>query len=100
MRSPRSGAECPTGAHPQNTGGKKGRSGPKPMWWKEFCRQTISDPEVQRTIQEAAKDPSTPGWASLIRTLAEYAEGVPEPLQLSPEERRARIAELLGLGDQ
>lgn len=36
MRSPRSGAVCPTGAHPGNTGGKPGRSGRKPDEFKEL----------------------------------------------------------------
>jgi hypothetical protein len=35
MRSPRSGAVVRTGAHPANTGGKKGRSGRKPDAFKE-----------------------------------------------------------------
>ena len=95
--SPLSGGVIPLGNHPGNTGGKKGRSGAKPLWWKEFCRTTISDPKVQKVIARAAADPKTQGWTSLIRTLAEYAEGLPSPITLTSEERRARIAELLGL---
>ena len=98
-RSPVTGAEIPLGAHPGNTGGKKGRSGAKPFWWRDFCRSTLADPRVQKRIQMAARNANTVGWASLIRTLAEYAEGVPEPMTMTPAERRRRIAELLGLGD-
>ena len=36
-RSPLNGAEIPLGAHPRNTGGKKGRSGRPPSAIRERC---------------------------------------------------------------
>ncbi len=38
MTSPRSGATVPTGAHPKNTGGKKGRSGRKPDAFRRLLK--------------------------------------------------------------
>jgi len=38
MVSPLNGAVCPTGAHPGNTGGKKGRSGRPPALVRQACR--------------------------------------------------------------
>ena len=37
-RSPLNGAEIPLGAHPRNTGGKRGRSGRPPSAMRELCR--------------------------------------------------------------
>ena len=37
MTSPKSGATIPTGAHPGNTGGKKGRSGRRPYAFALFA---------------------------------------------------------------
>ena len=43
MVSPISGAECPTGAHPGNTGGKPGRSGRPPNELREAFRNVLPD---------------------------------------------------------
>jgi hypothetical protein len=43
MRSPRSGAEVPTGAHPGNTGGKRGRSGRVPSIVRELALESFAD---------------------------------------------------------
>ncbi|MHB1864363.1 MAG: terminase small subunit [Gemmatimonadaceae bacterium] len=43
MRSPRSGAEVPTGAHSSNTGGKPGRSGRPPSAIRELLRGSFAD---------------------------------------------------------
>jgi hypothetical protein len=52
MRSPKSGAVVPTGAHPGNTGGKPGRSGRRPFAIT-LAAQTIVD---QFRLLEVAKD--------------------------------------------
>ncbi len=79
-RSPINGAEIPLGAHPANTGGKKGRSGRKPMAFRVFCADILDDPETQERIRAAAQDPTTPGWVGLIKLLASYAVGPPIPM--------------------
>ncbi len=77
MISPRSGSQIPTGAHPGNTGGKKGRSGRKPNAFKELCREILDDEETREALRAAAKSPSAPGYGGIIKMLASYAEGVP-----------------------
>jgi hypothetical protein len=41
--SPRSGYRLPLGRHPGNTGGKKGRSGPKPSAVRQLMREGLAD---------------------------------------------------------
>ncbi len=77
MISPRSGSELPTGAHPGNTGGKKGRSGRKPNAFKELCREILEDEETREALRAAAKSPNAPGYGGIIKMLASSAEGVP-----------------------
>jgi hypothetical protein len=76
--SPFSGYRLPVGAHPGNTGGKKGRSGRPPKPWKQFCREVLTDPVVQMKMRKAAADPNTPGYSSIMKLLAEHGEGLPE----------------------
>ncbi len=78
MTSPRSGATVPTGAHPKNTGGKKGRSGRKPLAFKELCKDILEDENTETSMRAAARTPKLPGYAALIKMLASYADGVPE----------------------
>ena len=54
MRSPRNGASCPTGAHPGNTGGKKGRSGRRPDAFRELLA-TIRDEAGISALRYALK---------------------------------------------
>lgn len=80
MRSPRSGAEIPTGAHPKNTGGKKGRSGRKPQAFKTFASSLATDPEFQASIKSAA----ILGDMAAIKLVVQYAEGLPaQPVEHS-----------------
>jgi hypothetical protein len=51
-KSPKGGAELPLGAHPGNTGGKKGRSGRKPAAWKEACEKALQDANALPVLQE------------------------------------------------
>jgi hypothetical protein len=74
MRSPRSGAEVPTGAHPGNTGGKKGRSGRKPFAFRMLARTILEDRKTQAELRRAARDRSTPGYGTVIRLLRDSAE--------------------------
>lgn len=71
--SPRSGAEIPTGAHPKNTGGKKGRSGRKPQAFKTFASALAMDPEFQKQLEAAA----LAGDLQAMKLVIQYAEGMP-----------------------
>jgi hypothetical protein len=77
MVSPRSGARCPTGAHPGNTGGKKGRSGRKPVDFVEWCRSILNDPTVRAVAEARAKS----GDLKVVDLAAKYSQAEP-PKQL------------------
>lgn len=66
-----------SGGNPGNSGGKKGRSGRKPLAWKELCRDILHDAKTQQVIRTAAQTPKTPGYPSLLKLLADHSEGVP-----------------------
>ena len=95
MRSPRSGAEVPTGAHPKNTGGKKGRSGRPPIAFKMFLSQLRQDPKVQRQLQLTLLDRHARHYTAALKVLTDYDDQM--PANLTPEERAARIEQFLRL---
>jgi hypothetical protein len=75
--SPLTGVALPVGAHPQNTGGKKGRSGRKPDAFKALCRELVSAPATLEAAGAILADPQHPGWAPVFRALAAYGYGAP-----------------------
>ncbi len=56
-RSPLNGAEIPLGAHPRNTGGKKGRSGRPPSAIRERCVGSFE--ERVSILEEIIDDPKS-----------------------------------------
>lgn len=78
MRSPRSGSEIPTGAHPGNTGGKKGRSGRPSKAVTEFWQGVIEDPAVQLAVMKAAKDPKSPAFGKIVTYATDRIMGKPK----------------------
>ena len=94
--SPKSGVSLPVGNHPGNSGGKKGRSGRKPHAWKEFCAKTLEDKGTREAIEGALKDSHTPGYPALLKTIAGYAEGLPEQtVNIKGESPREQILDEL-----
>lgn len=75
MTSPVNGAQTPTGAHPGNTGGKKGRSGRRPFAFTLFAQDVLESPKTKKAIRTAAADPQTPGFPSLIKGLYSIGAG-------------------------
>lgn len=71
--SPRSGYALPVGAHPGNTGGKKGRSGRKPNNFIEWCKAVTADETVQAVNLARAKA----GDVKVLTLAANYAHGKP-----------------------
>lgn len=71
--SPLNGAAIPLGAHPGNTGGKKGRSGRKPQKFKDFCNDLANDPEFLEGIRRDA----LAGDKDARKLVVEYAMGKP-----------------------
>lgn len=76
-KSPRSGAEIPLGAHPGNTGGKKGRSGRKRDAFKEMCRELASSSAVEGAVRVILKNPKHPAFIGALRWASEYGYGKP-----------------------
>ena len=106
--SPLSGGVIPLGAHPGNTGGKKGRSGRLPSKVRDACRLAFS--QRLRVLKEIADNPSEDA-ADRIRavdTLGKYGgiqkiehtgaddEPLIPPGRLAPEEMKHRLAAILG----
>jgi hypothetical protein len=52
VQSPLTGTLIPCGAHPWNTGGKKGRSGRRPDAFKEMCQKFLQDPATAARLGE------------------------------------------------
>ena len=69
--SPLTGHRLPVGAHPGNTGGKKGRSGRKSNKFIEKCVTTSEDPALWEEAK--AKHP-----LGLLTLSANYAQGKPK----------------------
>lgn len=93
--SPLTGYALPVGAHPGNTGGKKGRSGRPPQPFKKFLAELRQNPRVQGELARTLKDRNAKHYAAALRVLVDYDDELPANAQLSAEERAARVAQLL-----
>lgn len=71
--SGRNGNVLPLGAHPGNTGGKKGRSGKKPDDFIQWCKDLAADPEARRAWEAKAKE----GDHKILDLIAKYGHGLP-----------------------
>lgn len=73
--SPRSGVRLPVGAHPGNTGGKKGRSGRKPIEFVTECARLADDvalPKIADYLQRM--DPNDPAWRWCVEYVSRYTK--------------------------
>lgn len=70
--SPRNGAQMPTGAHPGNTGGKKGRSGRPTAAFKNAIQMVRDDPKLIKAIELAAFNPESKGFSSALKVITDY----------------------------
>lgn len=76
--SPLSGGRIPLGAHPGNTGGKKGRSGRRPNWLREFCDGLLASRKCKAQVKAILEDSSHPAFATMWKAVGERAHGKPE----------------------
>jgi len=76
--SPLSGGRIPLGAHPANTGGKKGRSGRRPNWLREFCDDLLASPKCKAEVKAILHDKQHPAFATMWKAVSERAHGKPE----------------------
>lgn len=82
--SPLTGHRLPVGAHPGNTGGKKGRSGRRPDWLREFCDSLLASPKCKAQVKAVLSDKDHPAFATMWKAVGERAHGKPEqPIKLS-----------------
>lgn len=77
MTSPKSGATIPTGAHPANTGGKKGRSGRKPEKWRQWAAEAVNSPACRKACEEILQNPEHPGFHKVLAILGPHGHGTP-----------------------
>jgi hypothetical protein len=75
--SPRSGVQLPVGNHPGNTGGKKGRSGRKPDWFREWCEELLADPQSKQATEQIIRDKDHPARPAMVKLLVEHRYGKP-----------------------
>lgn len=66
--------QLPTGAHPGNSGGKKGRSGRPPELFRQWARALYDDPKVRREIERVLRDSTSRHYAAVHRALLPYVE--------------------------
>lgn len=71
------GARLPLGAHPGNTGGKKGRSGRKSDEFKAMCQSLASSADVERAVTEILQTPTHPHFVSALKWATEHGYGRP-----------------------
>lgn len=104
--SPKNGNRLPLGAHPGNTGGKKGRSGPKSLDFYVQCQGAVDNhvlPKVIAVVKERSPvgkkgQPDGAYWAA-ANFLAKYARSPAMPsMQLSQESGKVTVT--LDLGEQ
>lgn len=83
----------PVGAHPGNTGGKKGRSGRKPNAFKNFLAELRADPLARVAFETAARDSGNRNFAAAWKLMADYDDEKPaEKRQIvGPIEVRVRV---------
>jgi len=103
--APNGKGRLPLGAHPWNTGGKKGRSGRKPNAFKEMCRLLASSDLVWQSVQLILMNPNHPSFNGALKWASENGYGKPaqkidvrgdikNPGKLTKEEMREELAKL------
>ena len=73
--SPRSGTALPVGAHPGNTGGKKGRSGRKPDEFKHFMQRLVGRKDVCAALAKVLRNPAHPHFVPAYKMACEFGYG-------------------------
>ena len=75
--SPLNGAQIPLGAHPGNTGGKRGRSGRPSNGLKAFLSELRTKPEVHDAIEAAATDAGSTNFRAALTIMSQYDDEKP-----------------------
>lgn len=106
------GAVLPVGAHPGNTGGKKGRSGRKPDEFKAMMQRLVSSEDRIKQLRKVLNNANHPHFLAAYKMAAEFGygkatqsmehsgkDGAPIDVQVSVVDLRNKIAgRIAGLG--
>lgn len=85
--SPRNGAVIPLGAHAGNTGGKKGRSGRKPLAFVAECDRLADSAVLPKVEAYLAKGrPDDPAWRWCAEYVSRYTKTEPKRVELANAE--------------
>lgn len=79
-------------------GGKKGRSGRRPNWYKEWCESLLTRASTRKSVRRILRDPDHPAFATMWKALADRAFG--KPGQSIEVEGRLTLADLVGASRQ
>jgi len=63
--------------NPGNSGGKKGRSGPKPLAFKQECSRLTDEvamPKIAAYLEDPKNGPADPAWRWCLEFSAEYSK--------------------------
>lgn len=75
------------GADPRRGVGKKGRSGRKPNWLKDWCDDLLARPETKGQVEEILRDKDHAAFRAMWQAVADRAHGKPaQPIQHSGED--------------
>ena len=69
------GGRLNAGGTPGNSGGKKGRSGRRPEWLREFCDDLLASPKCKAQVKAILADKDHPAFATMWKAVAERAHG-------------------------
>jgi hypothetical protein len=65
------------GTDPRRGCGKKGRSGRKPDWLKQFCDDLLADKTAQGQIRAILHNKDHPAFSTMWKAVADRAHGKP-----------------------
>lgn len=67
--------------------GKKGRSGRKPNWLKDWCDDLLARPDTKEQVELILADKDHPAFRAMWQAVADRAHGKPaQPVQLAGAE--------------
>ena len=72
------GGRLNAGGTPGNSGGKKGRSGRRPDWLRQFCDNLLASAKCKAQVRAILGDKDHPAFATMWKAVSERAHGKAE----------------------